>query len=79
VICIVAYIVVFVVTFFVGSFLLARYGSESGESPMEPLDFNFLMLAVFSLMWPITVPLATATMILIYVAKLATRLSGGKK
>ena len=72
-----AYIVVFVFTFFAGSFLLARYGSESDESPTEPE--NFLMLVGASLIWPLTVPLTTAIMLLIYIAKWATRLSGGAK
>ena len=67
---IVAYIVVFFFAFFVGIFMVARYGNES---PMNPPIF--LMLVGASLIWSITVPLTTAIMLLIYIAKWATRLS----
>ena len=71
---IVAYIVVFLLTFFAGCFSVARYSSDD---PTEPL--NFIMLVGLSLIWPITVPLTTAILLLFCIAKLATRLSGGAK
>ena len=71
---IVAYIVVFFFTFFAGSFMVARFGDESPTAPSI-----FLMLVGASLIWPITIPLTTAILLLICIAKLAIKLSGGAK
>lgn len=71
---IVAYIVVLLFTFFAASFMVARY---SYEDPTDPP--TLLLLACASLMWPITIPLAAAIILLIYIAKLATELAGGAK
>ena len=71
---IVAYIVVFVFTFFDGSFMVARFNHED---PTDPLNFG--MLVGTSLIWPITIPLITTIMLLFCVAKFAMRLSGGKE
>jgi len=68
----VAYIAVFLFTFFAGSFMISRYCEES---PTEPS--NFLILAGASLIWPITFPLTTVIILLLFIAKLATALSGG--
>lgn len=70
----VVYIVIFLFTFFAGSFMVARYGDES---PTKPL--NFLMLVGASLIWPITVPLTLGIILLLSIAKLATILSGGEE
>lgn len=71
---IVAYIAVFLFTFFAESFLFARH---LHADPTEPL--NFLMLVGLSLVWPITIPLTTAIPLLVYIAKFATKLAGGAK
>lgn len=67
---IVAYIVVFLFTFFAASLMVARYGNES---PMEPSIF--LTLVGASLIWPITITLTTVIILLIFIAKLAVILS----
>jgi hypothetical protein len=72
VIGLVAYIVAFLFTFFAASFLVARYNYED---PTEPL--NFLLLVGASLIWPISVPLTIAIMLLLFIAKLAVGLSRG--
>lgn len=66
-----AYIVVFVVTFFAGSFLIARC---TYESPTHPT--NFTLLVGVSLVWPITLPLTGAIFLLLGIACLASRLAG---
>lgn len=68
------YIVVLSFTFFAGSFMVARHGHED---PTEPS--NFFTLVGASLMWPITIPLVAAILLLLGMAKLAERLSGGTK
>lgn len=70
----IVYVVVCLFTFFAGNFFVARYGYED---PTEPS--NLLLLAGASLVWPITVPLALAILLLFGIAKLAVRLAGGAK
>ena len=65
------YIAVFAFTFFAASFLIARC---THESPTEP--FNFTLLVGVSLVWPLTVPLAVAIILLLGIASLAKRLAG---
>ena len=67
----IAYIAVFVFTFFAASFLMARC---TYESPTEPN--NFFLLVGVSLVWPLTVPLAVAIFLLLGIASLAKRLAG---
>ena len=71
---IVAYIVVFLFTFFAASFMVARYSYEDPTNPP-----TLLLLAGASLAWPITVPLSTVILLLFCIAKLADRLSRGTK
>ena len=66
----IAYIAVFIFTFFTASFLIARH---TDESPTEPS--NFLVLVGVSLVWPLTLPLAGATLLLFGIAMLANRLA----
>ena len=68
---IMVYIAVFVFTFFAASFLIARC---TYESPTEPC--NFTLSVGVSLVWPITVPLAGAIILLLGIASLANRLAG---
>lgn len=70
---IVVYIVVFLFTFFAGSFMV----SLNKDNPTNP--HTFLMLVGASLVWPITVPLTVSILILLVIAKLAITLSGGGK
>ena len=65
-----AYMAVFVFTFFVASFLVARC---AGESPTEPE--NFLLLVGTSLVWPVTLPLAGVIFLLFGIACLADKLA----
>lgn len=65
-----AYIAILLLTFFASSFLVARY---SYESPTEPT--NLLLLAGVSLVWPITVPLFMAILLLVGIAQLAKEMS----
>ena len=67
---IVSYIVVFLFTFFVGSFMVAH---NSYKDPTEP--HTFIPLVGASLVWPITIPLVVITLLLIGIAKLAIILS----
>jgi len=67
---VVAYMVVSLLTFFAGSFIVARY---CHEGPMYPP--YFLILVGVSLIWPITLSLTAAIILFILAAKLATRLS----
>ena len=66
-----AYIVVFIFTFFAGSFMVARC---TYESPTHPTNFTLLMGA--SLIWPITLPLTGAIFLLLGIACLAEKLAG---
>lgn len=66
-----AYIVVFIFTFFAGSFLIARCAHES---PTEPTNFALLMGA--SLIWPIALLLVGAIFLLLWMACLAEKLAG---
>lgn len=66
-----AYIAVFVFTFFAASFMMARC---TDESPTEPT--NFFMLVGLSLVWPMTLPLAGAGLLLLGIARLASALAG---
>lgn len=70
----VAYIAVFLFTFFMGSFAVARYGPDK---PTDPIPF--LLLVGSALVWPVTVPLTSAILLLIGIAKFAIKLSGGAK
>lgn len=65
-----AYIAVFIFTFFAGSCLVARCAHES---PTEPT--NFTLLVGVSLVWPITLPLAVAIFLLLCIARLAKNLA----
>lgn len=67
---VVAYMVVSLLAFFAGSFIVARYYHEDPMYP--PL---FLMLVGASLIWPITLSLVTAIVLFMLMGKLATRLS----
>lgn len=67
----IAYIAVFVFTFFAASFLISRC---TYESPTEPV--NFTLLVGLSLVWPITLPLGGAIILLLGIASLAKRLAG---
>ena len=66
-----AYIAVFIFTFFAGSFLVARL---THESPTQPTNFSLLVGA--SLVWPITLPLTGAIFLLYGIASLAAALAG---
>jgi hypothetical protein len=68
----IAYIAVFIFTFFAASFLIARC---TYESPTEPT--NFFLLVGASLVWPLTLPLAGVTLLLFGMAMLANKLAGG--
>lgn len=65
-----AYIAVFIFTFFAGSFLIARI---TCESPTEP--DNFLLLMGMSLVWPIALPLTVTVFLLFGIARLAEKLA----
>lgn len=65
-----AYIAVFIFTFFAGSFLVARCAHEP---PTEPS--NFLLLVGASLVWPLTLPLAVAVFLLFSIARLVEGLA----
>lgn len=67
---IMAYIAVFIFTFFAGCFLVARF---THESPTEPN--NLTLLAVASLVWPITLPLSVAIFLLFGIARLADKMA----
>lgn len=69
-----AYIAVFLFTFFAGSFLVAR---STHMSPTEPT--NFALLVGSLLVWPLALPLAGAIFLLIGIAMLAEKLAGGSK
>ena len=66
-----AYIAVFIFTFFAGSFLVARCAHES---PTKPTYFTLLVGA--SLVWPITVPLVVVIFLLYGIACLADDMAG---
>lgn len=69
------YVVVFLLTFFVASFAVARYCRC--DDPTDP--GTFFLLVGFALVWPVTVPLIAAILFLVGIAKLAEELSGGAK
>jgi hypothetical protein len=71
----IVYIVVFLLTFFAASFAVARYCH--GEDPIKPE--TFFLLAGYALMWPVTVPLFAAILLLMGIAILAEKLTGGAK
>ena len=68
------YAVVFLFTFFVASFVVSRY---TYDDPTHPP--TLLLLAGASLAWPITIPLVSAILLLIGIAKLAIRMARGAK
>lgn len=74
IVCIV-YVVVFLLTFFVASFAVARYSYR--DNPTDPVVF--WLLVPFALAWPIMVPITVAIIFLVCIAKLAEELSGGAK
>ena len=65
-----AYVAVFIFTFFASSFLVARC---THESPTEPTNFGVLIGT--SLVWPIAVPLTVAIFLLFGIACLAKSLA----
>ena len=69
------YIVVFLLTFFAASFAVAR--CSCCDDPTDPE--TLLLLAGFALMWPVMVPLLAATFLLMVIAILAKKLTGGAK
>lgn len=68
----IAYIVVFLFTFFAACFVVARCCSL--HDPTDP--GMFLLLLGLALVWPVTVLLSTAGFILFVIARLAEILSG---
>ena len=68
------YVVVFLLTFFMASFAVARYYCEDPTDPG-----TFFLLVGYALMWPVTVPLFAAIFLLMGIAMLAEKLSGGTK
>lgn len=68
----VTYIAVFLLTFFVASIVVTRFGCDDPTSPD-----TFLPLVAFALVWPVTVPVTAVIFILVCIAKLAIKLSGG--
>ena len=71
----IVYIVVFLLTFFAASFAVARY--SCCDDPADPE--TFFLLVAFALMWPVMVPLLAATFLLMGIAMLAKKLTGGAK
>lgn len=65
-----AYIAVFIFTFFAGCFLVARCAHESPTGPT-----NFALLVGAALVWPITVPLSVAIFLLFGIARLADKMA----
>ena len=70
----IVYIVVFLLTFFAASFAVARC---SCDDPTRP--DTFLLLVASALAWPVTVPLIAAILLLMGIAILAKKLTGGAK
>lgn len=70
----IAYIVVFLFTFFSACFVVARCDLYDPTNPE-----TFLMLLGLALVWPVTVVLSTAGFILFVIARLAEILSGRGK
>lgn len=71
----IVYIVVFLLTFFAASFAVARY--SRCDNPTDP--DTLWLLVPSALMWPITVPLFAAILLLVGIAKLAEKMAGGAK
>lgn len=71
----IVYVVVFLLTFFAASFAVARYCLC--DDPTDP--GTFYLLVGFALVWPVTVPLFAAIFLLMGIAMLAEKLSGGTK
>lgn len=71
----IVYIVIFLLTFFAASFAVAR--CSYWDDPTDP--DTFLRLVAVALAWPFTVPLTAAIFLLLGIAMLANKLSGGAK
>lgn len=71
----IVYIVLFLLTFFVASIVVAR--CSRCDDPTNP--DTFWLLVSSALMWPITIPLTAAILFLIGIAKLAEKIAGGAK
>lgn len=73
----IVYIVGFLLTFFAASFAVARYCRC--DDPADPdmfLPDMFLPVVMFTLAWPISVPLTAAIFLLLGIATLAIKMAG---
>ena len=71
----IVYVVGFLLTFFMASCAVARYCWHADPTDPE----TFFPLVAFVLVWPLTVPLTAAILLLLGIAMLAEELTGGAK
>ena len=74
-ISLIVYTVVFLLTFFAASYMIARFSYCDNPTDSD----TFLVLVAVALAWPLAIPVAAAIFLLLGIATLAETLAGGAR